>query len=123
MAKPTNDTGSDRRREKAHHRLWRKPNKTWEEWQLMWDLAPPLRDAEGRPWREPILHTPPLSQSITKKLDEHAHQHRPGALAPMPRLQGPPPSPYLHLLDQWRPQKRKESYPAQGLKRRREHQD
>ena len=44
----------------------------------MWDLAPPLQDAEGHPWHEPFLHTPPLSQSIMKKMDEHKHQHRPG---------------------------------------------
>jgi len=106
-------------------RLARKPNKTPEEIKMLWWMLPPLRDQFGNLYYE---DTNPMQYSLLspeekQRMDKHACQHRREDLLRMPKLQGPPPSLYLHLLDVWRPEKRKESYPAQGVKKRCSHQD
>jgi len=106
-------------------RLARKPNKTPEEIKMLWWMLPPLRDQFGNLYYE---DTNPLQYSLPtpeekQRMDEHARLHCREDLPRMLKLQGPPPSPYLHLLDVWRPEKRKESYPAQGVKKRRSLQD
>ena len=96
-----------------------------EEIKMLWWMLPLLRDQFGNLYYEdtnPMQYSLPLPEE-KKRVDEHACQHRREDLPRMPKLQVPPPSPYLHLLDVWRPEKRKESYPAQGVKRQRSHQD
>src|SRR5882672_399497 len=102
-----------------HCRLAWKPNKTPEEIKMLWWMLPPLRDQYSNLYYKDMN---PMQYSLIlpeekQKMDEHAHQHRWEDLPRMPTLQGLPPSPYLHLLDVWRPEKRKESYPAQGVKK------
>jgi len=106
-------------------RLAWKPNKTPEEIKMLWWMLPPLRDQFGNLYYEdtnPMQYSLPLPEE-KQRVDEHARRHRWEDLPRMTKLQGPPPSPYLHLLNVWRPEKRKESYPAQGVKRQRSHQD
>jgi len=109
----------------VHHRqrlAW-KPNKTLEEIKMLWWMLPPLRDQFGNLYYKdtnPMQYSL-LSQEEKQRMDEHARRHRQEDLPRMPKLQGPPPSPYLHLLNIWRPKKCKESYPAQGVKKRRSH--
>jgi len=88
-------------------------------------MLPPLRDQYGNLYYE---DTNPIQYSLLlpeekQKMDKHTHQHCREALPRMQKLQGPPPSLYPHLADMWRPEKRKESYLAQGMKKRRSHQD
>jgi len=113
----------DRQVAKIRRRLFRKSNKTPEDWRLLWDLAPPFRTPEGWFWVDPFHLTPHLTPSQMQRMNEHAYNHRPGALPPTPLLQGPPPSPYHPPANMWRPEKRKESYPAAGTKKRRVSQD
>jgi len=106
-------------------RLAQKPNKTLEEIKMMWWMLPPLRDQYSNLYYE---DTNPMQYLLLlpeekQRMDKHAHWHRQEDLPRMLKLQGPPPSPYLHLLDVWKPEKHKESYPAQGVKRRCSHQD
>jgi len=101
------------------HRLAWKPNKTLEEIKMLWWMLPPLRDQFGNLYYE---DTNPMQYSLLspeekQRMDKHARRHCQEDLLWMPKLQGPPPSPYLHLLDVWRPKKHKESYPAQGVKK------
>jgi len=106
-------------------KLARKPNKTLKEIKMLWWMLPPLRDQYGNLYYEdmnPIQYSLLLPEE-KQKMDEHACQHHWKALPRMPKLQGPPPSPYPHLADMWRPEKRKESYLAQGVKKRCSHQD
>jgi len=96
-----------------------------EEIKMLWWMLLPLRDQYGNLYYE---DTNPMQYSLLspeekRRMDEHACQHCWEDLLWMPKLQGPPPSPYLHLLDVWRPTKCKESYPAQGIKKRCSHQD
>jgi len=100
-------------------RLVRKPNKMLEEIKMLWRMLPPLRDQYGNLYYEdtnPMQYLL-LSPEEKQKMDEHAHQHCREDLPWMQILQGPPPSLYPHLLDMWRPEKCKESYPAQGVKK------
>jgi len=90
-----------------------------EEIKMLWWILPPLRDQYGNLYYEdsnPIQYSLPLPEE-KKRMDEHACQHCQEDLPRMPLLQGPPPSLYLHLLDVWRLEKHKESYPAQGVKK------
>ena len=115
----------DRQTRKMRRKLYLKRGKTAEEWQQMWDLAPPLMGPGSWFWSEPSHLTPHLSPSASKQIadEEQVRQRRREALPPIPRLQGPPPSPYSHLTEQWKPQKRKESYPAHGVKKHRKTQE
>jgi len=106
------------------HRLARKPNKMLEEIKMLWWMLLPLRDQYGNLYYEDMN---PMQYSLLlpeekQKMDKHACWHRREDLPRMPTLQGPPPLPYLHLLNVWRPEKCKESYPAQGVKKRCSHQ-
>ena len=106
-------------------RLVMKPNKTPEDIKTLWAMLPPLRDQYGNLYYEdsnPMQYSL-LSPEEKKKMDEHTCLHHRGVLLRIPELQGPPPSPYQHLADIWKPEKCKESYPAQGSKRRCSHQD
>jgi len=100
-------------------RLARKPNKMLEEIKMLWWMLPPLRDQYSNLYYKdmnPIQYSLLLPEE-KQKMDEHARRHRQEDLPQMPMLQGPPPSLYLHLLDMWRPEKCKESYPGQGVKK------
>jgi len=108
-----------------HHRLAWKPNKTPEEIKMLWWMLLPLRDQFSNLYYK---DTNPMQYSLLspeekQRMDEHTRQHHWEDLLWMPKLQGPPPSLYPHLLDIWRPEKCKESYPAQGVKKQRSHQD
>jgi len=90
-----------------------------EEIKMLWWILPPLRDQYGNLYYEdsnPIQYSLPLPEE-KKRMDKHTCQHCQEDLPRMPLLQGPPPSLYLHLLDVWRLEKHKESYPAQGVKK------
>jgi len=107
------------------HRLARKPNKMPEEIKMLWWMLPSLRDQYGNLYYE---DTNPMQYLLLlpeekQKMDEHARRHHWEDLPQMQILQGPPPSPYPHLLDMWRPEKCKESYLAQGVKKQHSHQD
>jgi len=96
-------------------RLVRKPNKTPEEIKMLWWMLLPLRDQYGNLY---YGDTNPMQYSLLlpeekQKMDEHARWHHQEDLPQMQILQGPPPSLYPHLLDMWRLEKCKESYPAQ----------
>jgi hypothetical protein len=67
---------------KFRRRLFRKPNKTPEDWRLLWDLAPPFHTPEGWFWVDPFHLTPHLMPSQMQRMNEHAYNHRPGALPP-----------------------------------------
>jgi len=107
------------------HRLVMKPNKMPEEIKTLWAMLPPLRDQYGNLYYE---DSNPMQYSVLlpeekKKMDDHACLHRREDLPRMPLLQGPPPSPYSHLCEVWKPEKRKESYPASGTKKKRSRQE
>jgi len=106
-------------------RLAQKPNKTPEEIKMLWWMLPPLRDQFSNLYYKDMnpMQYSLLSPEEKQRMDKHARWHRWEDLPWMSKLQGPPPSPYLHLLDMWRPKKCKESYLAQGVKKRRSHQD
>jgi len=91
---------------------------------MLWWMLPLLRDQYGNLYYKdtnPIQYLLPLPEE-KQKMDEHARQHHWEDLPWMPMLQGLPPSLYLHLLDVWKPQKHKESYLAQGVKKQCSHQ-
>jgi len=96
-----------------------------EEIKMLWWMLPLLRDQYGNLYYEDMnpMQYSLLSPEEKHKMDEHACRHCQEDLPWMQILQGPPPSPYPHLLDMWRPEKCKESYLAQGVKKRRSHQD
>jgi len=101
-----------------------KPNKTLEEIKTLWAMLPPLRDQYGNLYYE---DSNPMQYSLLlpeekKKMDDHACLHCWEDLPQMLLLQGPPPSPYSHLCEVWKPEKQKVSYPTSGTKRKRSHQ-
>jgi len=96
-----------------------KPNKMPEEIKTLWAMLPLLRDQYSNLYYKdsnPMQYSL-LSPEEKKKMDEHACLHCRGVLLQMTKLQGLPPSLYQHLADVWKPEKCKESYPAQGSKR------
>jgi len=82
-------------------RLARKPNKTPEEIKMLWWMLLLLRDQFGNLYYKDMnpMQYSLLSPEEKQRMDEHSHRHRREDLLRMPKLQGPPPSPYLHLLD------------------------
>jgi len=88
-------------------------------------MLPPLRDQYSNLYYEDMnpMQYSLISPEEKRKMDEHARRHCWEDLPQMQKLQGPPPSPYLHLLDVWKPEKHKESYLAQGVKKQHSHQD
>jgi len=106
-------------------RLAMKPNKMPEEIKTLWEMLLPLRDQYGNLYYEdsnPMQYSV-LSPEEKKKMDDHACLHCWEDLPRMPLLIGLPPSPYSHLYEVWKPEKRKESYPASGTKKKCSHQE
>jgi hypothetical protein len=110
------------------HKLLRKINKMREEWDKLWDLLPPLRYPNRSlwGWEDTTCFQFPGSKSMAElrkaRQEEHRRQLQQVSLLPNPILQGLTPSSY-QFPDMWRPEKCKTSYPAQGVKRQRSHQD
>jgi hypothetical protein len=113
---------------RCHNQLLRQIHKTREEWDELWDLLLLLQyPGESRwGWEEgtTTFQFPTSSWEELKKKhqEECRRQLRRASLPPNLVLQAPPPPKY-QMPDEWKLEKRKASYPAQGARRQHSHLD
>jgi hypothetical protein len=107
-----------------HNQLLQKIHKTQEEWDKLWDLLL-LLQYPGESWwgweeGTTAFQFPTSSwEELKKKCQEECRrQLRRASLPPNLVLQAPPPPKYP-MPDEWKLEKRKASYPAQGARRQR----